>query len=194
MKILGIYTIYYSSNNKIYVGYTNNFTKRANKHYNRLLNNKHENPYLQNSYNKYGKDSIVIEMLSECDEKFLASEEHYWCNLLNSHKLGFNIKPTHPDNKVNGWKGRHHTNESKLKMSKSKKGKPNGLKGKKRNLNSYKCSIPTQKYDLEGNLVAEYISIAEAARLNSACIATIHQAIKNNFIRKGFRWKIKKYD
>ena len=55
---------------------------------------------MQNSWNKYGERFFTFELLDECDKTYLYSQEHYWCNMLDSHnkKHGFNLKPTHPNN------------------------------------------------------------------------------------------------
>lgn len=106
---------------KIYVGFTTNFTKRKNKHFNELRNNKHKNEHLQNAVNKYGIENFVFEILEEClDEGFiLSSMEHWWCNMLNTHnkEFGYNVKPTNPYNKSN------ISQETKDKIGKANKGR-----------------------------------------------------------------------
>ncbi len=99
MVISGIYTITCLINNKIYVGKTNNIYTREDDHFQSLRNNTHHNYHLQKAFNKYGEDNFVYEILIECDENILYSEEHYWCNMLNAHnrKFGYNIRPTHPE-------------------------------------------------------------------------------------------------
>lgn len=135
----GIYTITNIVNNKIIVGQSNNVYKRLNEHKTKLRGNYHENDYLQKSFNKYGEDSFLFELLEECDSLFLLSQEHYWCNILDTHneKYGYNILSTHPYiqmqkrvrpinkqskcNIINGLKGRKFSEEAKKRMSISKK-------------------------------------------------------------------------
>lgn len=97
-----IYTIVCNVNKKVYVGYTNNFLNRKRQHLTFLRDNKHSNAHLQSAYNLYGKENFSIDILVECEKEHAYSEEHYWCNLLNSHNptFGFNIAPTNP-NKIN---------------------------------------------------------------------------------------------
>lgn len=151
--MIGIYTITNSINGKIYVGYSKNIKSRLYKHKYELRNNTHKNKYLQNAYDLNGEKFFKFETLLECNENHLASEEHYWCNILNVHnkKYGYNLRPTHPDNiqlfseetrkkmsesakgKIisletrerlsKAFKGRKHSEESKKKMSKSQKGR-----------------------------------------------------------------------
>lgn len=115
----GIYTITNIIDGKIYVGLATNLYIRKLNHFIELKNRKHCNKHLQRAYNKYGKDSFLFEILVECEEKYLCSEEHYWCNILNVHNsmYGYNTRPTHPYGKVK------HSEETKKKISESHKGK-----------------------------------------------------------------------
>lgn len=97
-----IYTITNIINNKIYVGFAIEFQERILRHVSFLRNNKHHNLHLQNAWNKYGEKSFKFEILEECDRDLLASQENYWCNMLNTHnrRYGYNIRPTNPHNNV----------------------------------------------------------------------------------------------
>jgi group I intron endonuclease len=113
----GIYTITNIINNKIYIGYTINFLQRWSVHKHELKRNIHHNIHLQNAWNKYGEEAFEFEILEECEEQFLVSEEHYWCTILNTHndKYGYNDRPTNPYNKI-VW-----TMELRTKLSNSMK-------------------------------------------------------------------------
>lgn len=117
--ISGIYTITCLVNNKIYVGESINVFNRKNQHFSALKQNKHTNTYLQTSYNKHGIKNFRFELLVECENKLLFSEEHYWATILNVHNrnYGYNILLTNPN-----IENRFHCEETKLKISKSKKG------------------------------------------------------------------------
>jgi group I intron endonuclease len=101
MDISGIYTITCLINNKIYVGKSKNLFTREDDHFQSLKNKSHHNYHLQKAFDKYGEKCFIYEILVECDENLLYSEEHYWCNLLNVHNrnYGYNIRPTHPEGK-----------------------------------------------------------------------------------------------
>ncbi len=133
----GIYTITNLVNNKIYVGFAINFDKRKWQHFDKLKNKEHKNVYLQSSFDKYGESNFKFEILEECSTDFLASQENYWCNLLNTHndKYGYNIRPTHPNGKSTNNKfirdkisiknkGRKQTKEttSKIRASRRRNG------------------------------------------------------------------------
>jgi len=118
-KICGIYTITNKINGKIYLGQAIDIHYRWKTHLISLRKGKHRNIKLQNSWNKYGEDNFIHELLIECEELYLNSEEHYWANLLYAHKdpYGYNIRPTNP------YGSHRHSEESKLRMSIASKGK-----------------------------------------------------------------------
>ena len=151
-KISCVYTITNIINNKVYVGYSSNFERRKKKHLITLKSGCHTNAHLQNDVNKCGIDKFIIEILVYCKNNLLASEEHYWANLLNVHNrdYGYNILPTHPEKLNSG-----HSLETLLKMSKSNKGKihtkefaencGNRFRGTKRTQYSINKTIKTKK-------------------------------------------------
>jgi group I intron endonuclease len=63
----GIYKILNIKNNKVYVGSSINLSNREYKHFWMLTNNSHDNLYLQNSFNKFGKDFFKFEVLELFD-------------------------------------------------------------------------------------------------------------------------------
>ena len=92
MKKFGIYKITCKVNNKIYIGSTEVcFKQRFKKHKQRLRNNYHENDYLQKSWNKYGEDNFVFEILEEISDKSKVKEieESYTskCSFLDNEEI-----------------------------------------------------------------------------------------------------------
>jgi group I intron endonuclease len=93
----------------------------------KLLNKKHHSLKFQNAVNKYGINNIEFDIIQECDPSLTIYIEQYWLTLLNTFRVGYNSCPTARSNA--GYK---HTDEAKLKMSKSKSGRQawnKGLKG-----------------------------------------------------------------
>ena len=89
----GIYQIRNLINNKIYVGSSKNIQIRFYNHRSKLKNNKHNNTYLQNSYNKYGKENFVYEIIEFCKEYKKIELEQYWIDRLGvvDKNIGYNI-------------------------------------------------------------------------------------------------------
>lgn len=123
-----------SPSNKIYIGSTNNITKRWGyyKSYNCKVQIK-----LYRSFIKYGVENHIFEVIWTGFINELLSKEHEFgilFNVLDKDK-GLNLSlPKSNDiwqciseelreKRKLTWKGRKHTEESKLKMSMSNKGK-----------------------------------------------------------------------
>lgn len=123
----GIYKIVNKINKKIYFGSTMNFKKRCYQHIRALKFGKHSNIHLQNSYNQYGSDAFLFEVvevtenteksLIECEQKFL---DIYWDNCIDCYNINRTAKIK---NKRKYPKGRKLSELHKEKISKSHKGK-----------------------------------------------------------------------
>ena len=126
-KVSGVYLITNKINDKVYVGCSIDIHKRLKEHRNGLNLGNHRNRLLQNSWNKYGENSFLFDILVECDTDLLLSEENYWCNVLLSHdrKYGYNIRMTSPEGKTS------LSEETKKILSDLKKGKGSYNYGKK---------------------------------------------------------------
>lgn len=59
----GIYQIVNIVNKQKYIGSSSNIEVRKKIHFKKLQNNCHDNKYLQNSYNKYGENKFIFEIL-----------------------------------------------------------------------------------------------------------------------------------
>lgn len=98
----GVYIIICLNNFKFLIGQSNNISKRFNYHKQNLRKNKHENPHLQNAWNKHSEDNFLFEILEKCNDTKTRNRENYWCKLLDSHnsKIGYNIRATDEEIKV----------------------------------------------------------------------------------------------
>lgn len=84
----GIYKITNLINDKIYIGSTIHFKKRWDLHKSQLKRQKHKNTYLQNVYNKYGKDNFKFEILAICPKEYLIKMEQWF---IDNMKPEYNI-------------------------------------------------------------------------------------------------------
>jgi len=108
----GIYKITCTATNKIYVGSAINLSKRKNNHFHSLKKNKHENSYLQNSFNKYGESFFIFETLEIVQKDNLIICEQKWIDVLKEQYELYNL------NMIAGsFLGRKHTDETKKKLS-----------------------------------------------------------------------------
>lgn len=90
----GVYKIINKTTGKYYIGSTvMTFLKRLQHHISRLRANKHKNPYLQNSYNKYGEDDFQFDIIEVTDKIQCLVREQYWLDTLHCYdkSLSFNI-------------------------------------------------------------------------------------------------------
>ena len=104
-------------NGKIYVGGAVHFKRRWSEHKFDLKNNKHDNSYLQNSWNKHSEENFEFEIIEVVEDvKSLNDREQYYLDLTQCCKreLGYNINST-----AGSSLGHKHTKESKKKMSDS---------------------------------------------------------------------------
>lgn len=135
--VSGIYTITNLVNKKIYLGKSSNVKRRLSNHKVSLMSFRHENEHLQNAVNKYGIENFEFEILEEVSINLLDSQENYWTNLLNVHNrdFGYNILNCSPEGRTKvydeefryklgkGQRGKKASEETKRKMSESRKGK-----------------------------------------------------------------------
>jgi group I intron endonuclease len=78
----GIYKIINTVNRKFYIGSSKNILKRIRRHFSELRNNSHKNKHLQSSWNKYGEENFLFEILEECLEENLIVREQYYIDVL----------------------------------------------------------------------------------------------------------------
>lgn len=64
----GIYKIVCSTNEYFYIGSSINIQRRWWQHISTLRKNKHINPVVQSTYNKYGESTFSIEVLELVDD------------------------------------------------------------------------------------------------------------------------------
>src|SRR6266581_8950197 len=88
----GIYRITCIVTGKFYIGSAINLCKRKNIHLHALRRNTHENPKLQNAWNKYGEPTFTFEVLEMVLPMSLTAREQYWFEKLKPFdKKGFNL-------------------------------------------------------------------------------------------------------
>jgi group I intron endonuclease len=88
----GIYKIINVINNKFYVGSAVDLKRRKTRHFCELRNNKHNNRYLQASWNKHGEQAFVFVIVEELGpESDLLAAENVWLKEHVGKKYCYNI-------------------------------------------------------------------------------------------------------
>lgn len=189
----GVYKILNKINGKFYIGSSTRLNIRNMEHFRLLKSGKHGNAYLQHSYNKYGKENFIYEVLEYCHDTKCIEREQYYINLLIPK---YNICPL-----AGTCKGRILSNTHKKLIGESNKNKIRSSEVKERwskaakdriNKNrtnwdkiiekaAIKNSKPIIQYTLDGVLIKEWKSAKEAEE---------HLKIDRSLIGKVCRGKI----
>lgn len=141
----GIYLIENKINNKKYIGSAKNIKNRWVSHKTALNHNYHTNSYLQHAWNKYKPNNFEFSVIEYVELENLLEREQYYINyydVCNKNK-GYNLSPT-----AGNTLGFKFTEESRLKMSLLKKGKPPSRK-------NYVTSDETKKKISESNKISQ---------------------------------------
>lgn len=94
-KITGIYCIENTINHKKYIGMSRDINRRWSEHKAELNTCTHDNQYLQNSWDKYGKEKFIFHIIELCNEDKLSERERYYIKFYNSlyREDGYNLTP-----------------------------------------------------------------------------------------------------
>lgn len=114
----GIYRILNTKNGKYYIGSSQNIGQRLKRHLRALKDGSHINPHLQSAWNKYREESFVFEFVEEIPggkDARLVYEQHY-LNEGFEQEILYNIA----HDATASMCGRHHTKETKARISKAK--------------------------------------------------------------------------
>lgn len=144
IKMIGIYKIENLVNGKVYIGQSINIEQRWYNHIHELDENRHCNSYLQNSWNKYGKEKFKFSIIEECLINEIDEKEIYWIKYYDS------LNPTKGYNLTAGGQGLHG-----YTWSEDQKERQSLL------LNPE----PILQFDLKGNLLERWRSASYAARM-----------------------------
>lgn len=131
-----IYRITNTITNDFYIGSAVNFKNRKWSHISSLRKNKHKNQFIQNSWNKYGEEAFIFEIIEVVDVKEkLIEREQYWIDTLS---------PTFNFAKIAGSPlGVKHTDKSRSNMSLAHIGQTFEERGHKMNCD---CPICNHKF------------------------------------------------
>lgn len=92
----GIYRIRCTATDKIYIGSSADIEKRWKEHRVMLRQGRHHSRYLQSSWDKYGADAFLFEVVESLDPEQLLDREQQWIDETQCYDpaLGYNVAPT----------------------------------------------------------------------------------------------------
>lgn len=129
-----IYQIRNKVNSKIYIGSTNDVRLRWNNHRSSLNRGAHENPYLQNAWDKHGEDNFEFSILEEVNDNNRIEREIHFLNENKScdREIGYNIdeNPSDKSGKNNPFYGKKHSQETKQRLREAARNRSPELKKK----------------------------------------------------------------
>jgi len=115
--MIGIYKIT-SPSGRIYIGQSNNVKRRINSYKTSYLRGRINQPLLFRSFNKYGYDEHLFEVIEKCNIEHLNDRERYWQEYYDVLNGGLNCALVNTmDKKL------VHSNKTRLKISIGNKGK-----------------------------------------------------------------------
>ena len=163
----GIYKITNLTNQKFYIGSSVNIYNRFHTHSTKLKKNVHFSRHLQASYNKYGKDNFIFEVVEYCQKELCVEREQYYLDTL---KPQYNKRT---DATLN--LGVKNSKETREKISKGLK--LAFLEGRKEG----KCvnGIPVVLFDVKGNKLQEFNSAGLCAKFLKICTNAAVRAIRS---------------
>ena len=151
---MGIYKIINVVNNKFYIGSAVNFSRRKTRHFSELRTGKHNNRYLQASWDKHGEAAFVFVVVEEVQDKAVLLEaENRWLkeHVGKDYCYNLGVDATAPMLGMSGelsptW-GRQHTDEDKAKIGAASKARiqSNEEKAKRRaTMKGHELSVATR--------------------------------------------------
>lgn len=198
----GIYMIFNSVNNKIYIGKTKCFYKRCHQYLYDFRERKigHLNNYLYNAMNKIGIENFDFIPLEFCDLKDLTKREEHWINKLNTlnRNCGYNLRMdddrgliTNPetskkmsDNLKKQWRDGLRNNHSK-KLKENWENNPQRKELQSELFTQYKTKY---EYLIYINDLPEKVNYRELVDLGfSSVLSNFHRRKTNDCFCKGVR-------
>lgn len=175
-RVGGIYYIKNLSNGKMYIGSSVNLIVRLEIHRSSLRGNYHDNPHLQNSWNKHGEDAFECGVM-EITDNLQGREQHYIDLVQPKYNIELDVV-------------RHTLPQSSLdKLSETRKAMfANG------ELTPNNTS-PVVMYDLNGKELERFYGVSEASRFTNISRHSITRCASGKTAQaKGFVFRYENSD
>lgn len=202
----GIYEIVQIGTDRRYVGSAKDLAQRWRQHLAHLERGKHHSVALQRAWNKHGPEAFGFRTLIRCDRRHLVFYEQRAIDVLRpklncAPKAGSQLGYTHTAETIgkmkaaavgrpSSFKGRKHTAESRMRISKSRTGKGTGPYSPERigktaaaTRLARNCLTEHQVRAIRG-LRSEGVSVADIARRLGRNYYTVWDAVSG----RRFQW------
>lgn len=173
LNFCGIYMIVNLENNHKYIGSSVNIKRRLEIHRANLRHNNHDNPHLQNAWNKYGEDNFVFNILEKCGKDVRFEREQYYVNII---KPEYNICTEIVQNPpVSEYSRRKHSETRKRLLAEGKIPITNNK--------------PVYVYYKDGSFVGYWESVRKASKALNIHYSSACRCIQgHDFQAKGYRF------
>lgn len=179
LSFCGIYMLINKVNGHRYVGSSRNIRIRLWKHRSLLRHNKHENPHLQNAWNKYGEENFDYSILEKCTEEERFKREQFYIDTL---KPEYNIALEAIEQPPVTESSRKKHSQTRIKLM------AEGIIGVTNN-------TPVYVYYKDGSFVGYWESIRKAAKALNMHYSSACRCIQgHDFQSKGYRFFKEKQD
>lgn len=203
-----IYKITNKENGKFYIGSTKTFNRRKNKHLNLLFLGKHHSQYLQNAYNKYGKNAFEFSIIDNIEdpEDVFSTENKYIEVLKPEYNMMKNVfshigmkRTKETCEKISkALTGKHISEETKEKLRQANLGKVYSIESRNKKSEALKIAwskrniYPIAAYYKNGLLFRQFDSVTDAVeklKCSRNCIIGVINKRKSKKSYLGYIWK-----
>lgn len=217
--MVGIYKITNTLNDKCYIGQSIDIETRWIQHIHEGKHNTQKGK-LYPAIFQNGIENFIFEVIEECplDQEILNKKERYWIKFYNSFEDGYNSTiggqgedswTYNPDLICQLWdKGystgeivqvigcSHTTVQSRLKNYKNYNSEESRFRSHCLNTQtSFAKDVPIYQYSINGNYIASYHSISQAARAVNGMKNNIISCLNNSQkLAYGYQWSKEKVD
>lgn len=202
----GIYKIEHLASGKLYVGSSVDLRRRLRHHKQHLIAGTHHSVKLQRAWNKYGADAFEFSTLLICAPEHLLDYEQRCIDGFDSVVSGYNNNPTAGSSlgrpcgpetrekiraantgKPSHMRGKHHSNEAKLKLAEAAKGNKHMLGRKHSEESKRKLSAAHKGKTASDETKAKLSAAFKGRKFSDEHREKLSQACKGKKIGAGVR-------